>query len=90
MGYTQNDMRKVRAAISAALPNARFTEWDYGFAMAVYTDTAAITLFETVYPELDEDGSLVEGGAAPIEISRATLSDVPMIVKALSPRLGRS
>ena len=87
MRYTKNHMRKVREAITASVPGARFEEWDYGYGLAVADKavTKSVVLFDIAYPGgLDEDGSLIPGSPSPVVRASTRLADVPRVVALLT------
>lgn len=77
--WTKAHMRKVRAAIIEAMPDARFVESDYGYGLSVANAsmTKAIDLFWIDYDTSDPDNPQV------IASGSTKLSDVPLIVSSL-------
>lgn len=82
MNYTRADVKAVRDAIAAAVPDAHFAEGDFGFMLGVAhpTKPTAFTLFKTEYGGFDDDGNAV----GPVVVTNYTrLADVPKIVELL-------
>ena len=82
LDYTRQDVRAIRDAIAAEVPDARFDEHgDYGYRLGVAhpTKPMAWKLFQTDY-NLDNDGNVI-GEVVVTAFTR--LEDVPKIVELL-------
>jgi len=70
MVYTRADIKRVREAIAAKIPEARFHESDYGFGLAVSNNGVGRKLFEIHYDH---------AGLSTVT-AHTSIEDVPQIV----------